>query len=495
MSRTIGCTVGRRAVLAVTGSILTAPSSFAQDTVASSKGGDFEQRLQRIVNGLQPAVAIAGEPPMRLADRLGELNVPGVSIAVIHAGVIEARGFGSAAVGGPPVRPETLFQAASISKPVTAAAALALAQAGAIDLDADVNLLLKSWKIPANPYTDTSKVTVRRLLNHSAGITVHGFPGYSAGAAIPSLADILNGTPRANTASIVVGHEPGRRFQYSGGGYTIVQQVLVDVTGKPFPDLLCELVLKPFGMTHSSFLQPLPKDDAQGAATPYRGNGEAVPGGPHIYPELAAAGLWTTPADLARFALAVLDAWSGRNTSVLSQATTRQMLTPGLGNYGLGFIVRGSPPNRRFLHDGSNAGFMSSLVAFENGDGAVVMTNGARGWQLAGEIMCSIAIEYDWPAVRPKIRQRITIDPRVLDRLVGTYELTPSLLIRVSREEGHLFAQLTGQDRFEIFPASDRDFFYTVVDAVLTFDAEDVVRAKEVILHQNGVDRVAKRAQ
>lgn len=504
MSRPIRCLprprptiagLSRRALLATMGSVLISPASLAQDSAAAGKGGDFEERMQRIVNGLRPAVVIAGEAPMKLADRMKELQVPGVSIAVLHDGAIEARGFGSVGIDGPPVRPETLFQAGSISKPVSAVAALALAQAGKLDLDSDVDLLLKSWKVPANPYTDKSKVTLRRLLDHSAGITVHGFPGYAAGEAVPSLVEVLNGAPPANTAPIVVGHEPGTRFQYSGGGYTIMQQVLIDVTGKPFPDLVAELVLKPFGMTHSSFLQPLPKEEAQSAATPYRANGAPVPGGAHIYPELAAAGLWTTPTDLARFALALLDAWAGRNTSVLSQATAIQMLTPGFGDYGLGLVVRGASPDRRFLHDGVNDGFVSSMVAFENGDGAVVMTNGARGWELAGEIMRSIAVEYGWSAGQPRTRQRITVDPHVLDRLVGTYELSPQVLIHVSREEGHLFAQATGQDRFEVFPESDRDFFYRVVDAVLTFDVENSVSATQVILHQNGADHIAKRVQ
>ena len=393
--------ISRRALLAIMGSLFVLPISRAEVNAASGSDSDFEQRIQRIVNGLRPAVADARGGPMRLVDRMNELHVPGVSIAVIHGGVVQARGFGDATIGGPPVTPVTLFQAASISKPVTAVAALALVQAGKLDLDGDVNLSLKNWKIPANSFTNQSKVTLRRLLNHSAGITVPTFPGYPAGVPIPSLDDVLNGAPPANTAPIVVDHEPGARFEYSSGGYTIVQQLLVDVTGKPFPKLLEEVVLKPFGMTHSSFLQPLPKNDAQTAATPYREKGAPVPGGPHTYPELAAAGLWTTPTDVAHFALGVLDAWTGRDTSVLSQATTLRMLTPGLGDYGLGLIVLGASPHRRFLHHGYNDGFISSMIMFENGDGAAIMTNGARGGQLAGEIMRSIAAEYDWPDGQP----------------------------------------------------------------------------------------------
>ena len=171
---------------------------------AHAEDSDFERRIQRVANGLRPAVVFPGEPAMKLSDRTNELHVPGVSVAVIHGGAIQARGFGSAAIDGPPVRPETLFQAGSISEPVSAVAALALVQAGKLDLDSDVNLRLKSWKIPANSFTNKSSVTLRRLLNHSAGITVaSGFPRYASDAAIPSLVDVLNGAPPANTGPVV----------------------------------------------------------------------------------------------------------------------------------------------------------------------------------------------------------------------------------------------------------------------------------------------------
>lgn len=387
--------VGGRALLILIAGLVVISFLFAQENVVRGNDSEFSYRIQRIVNGLRPG--IAGESPMKLADRMNDLHVPGVSIAVLHGGIIRARGFGHAAIGGPPVTPETLFQAASISKPVTAMAALELVQAGKLDLDSDVNLRLKGWKIPANSFTSRSKVTLRRLLNHSAGMTVGGFPGYPAGAQIPSLVEVLNGTAPANSAPVILDHEPGARFKYSSGGYTIIQQLLVDVTDTPFPKLLDELVLKPFKMTHSTFLQPLPKNEAQIAAAPYRATGAPVPGGPHTYPELAAAGLWTTPTDLAHFALGVLDAWAGRNSSVLSQSMARQMLTPGLGDYGLGLIVRGVAPHRRFMHNGVNDGFVSAMITLENGDGAVVMTNGDRGGELAAEIIHSIAAEYDWP--------------------------------------------------------------------------------------------------
>ena len=471
--------------------IVSCPAA-AEDKVTANP--DTEQRIERIVNGLRPANIFPGEAPRKLVDRMNELDVPGVSIAVIHGGAVHwARGFGVTALGGPPVLPETLFQAGSISKPVAAVAALALVQAGKLDLDADVNLALKSWKIPANSWTDDAKVTLRRLLNHSAGVTVHGFPGYATGGPVPSLVEVLDGAPPANTAAIRVDTVPGKQFRYSGGGYTIMQQLLIDVTGKSFPDLLEETVLKPFGMTHSSFVQPLPASEATMAATPYRRDKAPVPGGPHIYPELAAAGLWTTPTDVARFAVALQNAWAGRDTSVLAQSTTTQMLTPGLGDYGLGPVVRGAPPHRRFLHDGVNDGFVNMMVAYENGDGAVIMTNGIRGWQLAREIMPSIAAEYNWSDGQPKTRPRRTVSPQGLEPLVGTYEITPALRIVVSSRNDRLFAQVTGLQGFEIFPESDRDFFFKVIDAVITFDSDGQATAPQLTLRLNGTDRIGKR--
>jgi CubicO group peptidase (beta-lactamase class C family) len=485
---------GRRSVLVFKLVLLLTCGASATDSKPTSADTEVARRIERVATGLWQPIVFPGEVPMKLEDRMRELKVPGVSIAVIHEGKLQwARGFGSTTIGGPPVQTHTLFQAGSISKLVAAVAALALVQEGRLALDADVNLALKSWKVPENSYTSASKVTLRRLLNHSAGVTVHGFPGYENGGSIPSLIEILNGVPPTNTSPIVVDIRPGDRFRYSGGGYTIMQQMLIDVTGKPFAELLDETVLKPLGMTSSTFVQPVPASSAHAVATPYRADGAAVPGGPHIYPELAAAGLWTTPTDLARFALALLDAWAGREGSLLSPSMTTEMMTPGLGSYGLGPVVRGRAPHRSFLHDGVNDGFVNSMVAFEGGEGAIVMTNGMGGRLLTYEILCSIATEYDWPRGQPKMREPKVVDPQALDRLVGDYRLTPQSIIRVSSENGRLFAQITGQANFEVFPESDREFFYKVVDAVLAFDLNDGPKAASVTLRQNGLNRTAMR--
>ncbi|WP_171026246.1 serine hydrolase [Mesorhizobium comanense] len=464
------------------------------DETARMQATDVEARILRVLAGLRPPIGFAGQPHASLADRMAALHVPGVSIAVVHKGAIEwARGFGVVANGGDPIEPDTLFQAGSISKPVAAMAVLALAQAGKLDLDTDVNSYLRSWKVPTNSYTDKTKVTLRQLLSHSAGTTVHGFAGYEAGTAIPTLMEVLNGAPPANNPPIVVDLQPGTRFRYSGGGYTIVQQLLIDVTGKPFAELLDETVFRPLGMARSSYRQPLPAGDLRNAAMPHNADGDPVTGGPHVYPELAAAGLWTTPSDLARFDLALLDAWAGRPMPVLSQPATVQMLTPGLGNYGLGLIVRSSSPHRRFGHDGVNAGFINSMIASETGDGAIVMTNGDQGDVLVAEIMQSIAAEYQWPDWIRKERKLAVVDPTLLDRLVGDYRLSPTMVLHISNVGGNLFSQATGQAKFELYPQSDREFFTTAFDSVLTFETDGSADARRLTIHRDGQDYPAER--
>jgi CubicO group peptidase (beta-lactamase class C family) len=222
-----------------------------------------EQRIRHIQDAILPAVFTKGEPPAttKLADRMAALNVPGVSIAVVHDGKIEwARGFGVTRVGGPGVTPDTLFQAASISKPVTAMAVLRLAESGKLDLDADVNQYLKSWKVPENTFTQKTKVTLRELLTHTAGITVHGFPGYASDSARPTVVQVLNGEKPANTSAILVDTIPGTDWRYSGGGFVVTQLLLEDVTGQAFPTLMHDIVLGPIGMTRSTYEQPLPQN-------------------------------------------------------------------------------------------------------------------------------------------------------------------------------------------------------------------------------------------
>jgi CubicO group peptidase (beta-lactamase class C family) len=454
----------------------------------------LEQRIQSIRDHILTPVVVEGQADgPKLADRMTTLRVPGVSIAVIRDGAIEwARGFGVARVGGPPVTPETLFQAASISKPVSALGVLRLVESGKLNLDTDVNQYLKTWKVPENDFTSRAKVTLRRLLSHTAGMTVHGFPGYATTDSVPTVVQVLNGTAPANTPRIFVDTTPGTAWRYSGGGYVVAQLLLEDVTGTPFARLMRESVLTPIGMTRSTFDQPLPSARLTEVATPYRSQGQPVPGGPHVYPEMAPAGLWTTPSDLARYAIEVQRSLAGKST-ILSAAMAREMLTPGMNRQGLGPQTGGSRERPYFTHGGSNDGYQCILVAYNNGDGAVVMTNSDSGGQLASDIIRTIAYEYKWPDFQPVSRKASNVDAKSFDAFVGAYQLSPTAVMTVTRDGDQLFAQLTAQPRVELLSSGDREFFARTVDAQVTFETGADGKVTRLILHQNGANPAAMR--
>jgi acetylornithine deacetylase/succinyl-diaminopimelate desuccinylase-like protein/CubicO group peptidase (beta-lactamase class C family) len=468
------------------------------DTAWEESPRPVAERVDRVRNGLLLPVVIRGQPlsPMKLADRMTRYHVPGVSIAVIHDGAIEwTRGFGTMGVNGSPVTPDTLFQAGSISKPVAAMAALRLVQEGKLDLDADANRYLKSWKVPATELTEKKKVTIRGLLSHTAGLTIHGFPGYAAGQPIPTVAQVLDGKEPANTKPVRVDVLPGSQYRYSGGGYTVLQQLLADVTGKPFPRFMEEMVLQPLQMAHSTYEQPLPTSRANQAATPYDNKGEPVPRGPHTYPEMAAAGLWSTSPDLARFAIGLQNALAGKSR-LLSEATAREMVTPLLDGYGLGVGVQGSGPTLRFSHGGSDEGFESFFVAYAGtGNGAVVMTNGQQGSPLAMEIVRAIAREYGWPDLQPRERTIASVDPAVYDTYVGTYEIAPGDTFELSRSGGKLLVDSPGTGKSEVYPESPVRFFVLGLDVQLEFSLDEAGAATGVKLHGDGWDLSARKVK
>ena len=327
-------------------------------------------------------------------------KVPGVSVAVIENGSVNwVQGYGFVEAGSERrVTPETLFQAASISKPVAAMAALHMMQYGNFTLDEDVNLKLKTWKVPENEFTREKKVTLRGLLSHTAGLTVHGFPGYESGAELPPVPQILDGVKPANTAAVRVDIVPGSKWRYSGGGYTVMQLLLVDRFGRPFPELMRRIVIDRIGMKHSTYEQPLPASRFSMAATAHDNNGKPIAGKWHTYPEMAAAGLWTTPGDLAVFALEVANASVGKSSRVIERSTAREMLTRQSGDYGLGFGIEGEGDAARFAHGGSNGGFRCMLICYRDGSrGAIVMTNSDNGSAVIREVIDHIAATQGWP--------------------------------------------------------------------------------------------------
>jgi CubicO group peptidase (beta-lactamase class C family) len=375
---------------------LLAPLGAAATTTA--------RHIANIESDIHPLVP-AGAPPVSLAQDMAAHHVPSVSVAVVdHGRIVWTRAYGLADVASNTrATPRTLYLAGSVSKPVAASGALKLVEAGKLSLDGDVNGELKSWRLPDSPAIAGHKITLRLILTHTGGLSVHGFGGYAAGARVPSVVQVLNGAPPANSAPVVVDQTPGTAWRYSGGGITIAQLMMSEAAGETFPVLMRRLVLEPVGMGDSTYEQPLPQARAAQAATGYLVRGDPVAGRFHTYPEMAAAGLWTTPSDLAKWAIALQRAYAGERSPLMTQASARAMLTPGLGDWGLGIQVQGQGETLRFSHGGDDWGYKAQLVGWLSGGRAiVVMANGDGAIAVEEALLRAIAREYGWNGLEPR---------------------------------------------------------------------------------------------
>jgi CubicO group peptidase (beta-lactamase class C family) len=438
----------------------------------------IDPRIARVEAALVPANAIRGQPTgdMSLRGRMAHFKIPAVSVAVVDRGQLAwARAYGTVEPGGAPATTRTMFQAGSVSKPVAAMAALRLVQDGVLALDQDVNRRLRSWRVPASELTAGAPVTLRGLLSHTAGLTVRGFPGYEMGGPVPELTAVLDGRPPANTKPVRVTTRPGTEFRYSGGGYCVAQQLVIDATRRQFPDVAQKLVFGPLGMRDSTYEQPLPAERRARAATGTAFGGEPVKGRWHVYPEMAAGGLWSTPTDLARI---IIELQSGHR--VLTEATARTMLTPVMQDYGLGIVVEGSGPGRRFTHAGDDAGFRALLVGtVTGGRGAVVMVNSDSGSPITGEIVRAIAREYEWPDYPGgEVRDVVAIPADRLRRYEGLYEDANDKLRVALTDRGLVLLDAANPaDRLALHASSETVFFATD-DAI---EIEFVVQGDAVI--------------
>jgi CubicO group peptidase (beta-lactamase class C family) len=350
----------------------------------------------RLEHGLEIVGVDTNAPQhLDLDQALQTLKIPSVSVALIDRGELAwARAYGG---GGASTR--TLYQAASLSKLVAAVAAMRLVQQGRLDLDRDANEALSSWHIPDSELVRGHPVTLRGLLSMTGGIGVPGYPGYEPGTALPSLTQILDGVPPANSPPVRVEYVPGSRYAYSGGGYEIVQAIIQDATQKPFEEALQDLVLRPADMAGSLFAQPLPEALVTRAATGHHADGSELPGGWRVVPELAAGGLWSTPTDLAKLLIEIVRAYRGEASQLLDRETARVMLTPQNGGpYGLGGAVSGSGQGLVLMKRGQNVGYQAYMMVFPGaGQGIVVMTGSDNGTALATALIHRAAAAYGWP--------------------------------------------------------------------------------------------------
>lgn len=365
--------------------------------LASDLNDKDRAALEAIDQRVAPLRGAQDKTPAPLVQRMAESRVPAVSIAYIEGGRVKwTRAYGVAVSGTTtPATPDTRFQAASMSKAVAAAGALRLVDRGRLTLDEDVATRLRSWRLPAEPHP--GPISLRQLLSHTAGLNVSGYPGYARDKPVPGVVRLLDGKSPANTAAMRRFAAPGAQMAYSGGGYTVAQLLMSDVTRTGFGPWMARTLLRPAGMARATFDQRPPRDAAHGHGV----DGTPLAGGSHIYPELAAAGLWSTPSDYGRFLIALQNSWQGTPGALLKPATMREMATPVLADYALGVTVTRVGGRVAISHGGGNAGYRCRFVAFLDGarEGVVIMTNSDNGAALVAAIHFTLARAYGWPDV------------------------------------------------------------------------------------------------
>ncbi len=417
-----------------------------QSCIAQSNTDTTIDLIKKVETGLTTRVSIEGDSTWTIEERMEHYGIPGVSIAVIHNGEIAwTKGYGVVDKESKvPVTEETLFQAAATSMPVTAYGALRLVEKNDIDLDENINSYLKSWKVPENEFTTEKKVTVKNLLNHSAGIHPRGTGSYSVDEKKPTLVEILNGTSPAKNDPVTVNKEPGESVRFAYASYVPIQQLMLDIEGETFPEIMDKLVLQPLEMNNSTFNQSLTTAQLAKVATGYLQDGSMVKGRRNIYPSMASYGLWATAEDYAKFITNVQQTLKGQNTKGLSKDLATLMGTPyGVSNsgwsftLGLGFQLLNKNDEIYLRHHGWNRGFYAEIVAHrDNGYGVVVFTNTTFP-EFNAEVIRSVALAYDWDTYVP-VHKKIEIESSLVDEITGRY-LDNGRIVEVFQKDNQLF--------------------------------------------------------
>ncbi len=460
----------------------------------------MRQRMRAVESGLLKAVVFKGQEPerMKLEERMRYYSVPGVSVAVIYKNRIDwARGYGSKEARQPePVTIDSLFQAAALSQPVSALATLHFVEKGQLSLDSDVNSYLSSWKLPESKMTRARKVFLRDLLSHSAGLMPFEYKGYPPSEPLPSLLQILDGQKPADSPAARIYALPGSAHAYSELGYSVLQQLLVDIGKRPFPQIMKETVFEPLGMLNSTFESPLPTALKHTAVTGHLRDGRPIDGKWRMYPEKAAAGLWATPTELALFLIEVIQVARGESQKISSSGIVQEMLTPHIDIQGLGFLIEDVSDDLFFHMWGSNAGYSCFMVGYPvRGEGAVVMTNSDNGGYLIDEILRGVSAAYEWPHFQPEEKILYRLEPSIYAQYVGKYEINPEYVLDVAHEDYYLIITPSGQIPTKFYAQGLSVFFSTDPYTVIRFEKNQEDRVTGLILTQRGQSQKAKKIE
>lgn len=462
-------------LIVVLSSIVFVISNCVSKASSNPQRGDDLTKIEQVENGLLPPVLIKGEQPYTLSERMNHYKVPGISIAVIkdfkiqwvkHYGVMDRD-------TQEPVTNNTMFGVGSCAKTVSAMVILKKVEEGKLILDGSVNDQLVSWKIPENEFTDKTQVTVRHLLSHSGGLNMsHGSAGYTADG-MPTLIQVLNGEKPAMTEAVRVENEPGTVYRYSNHGYGILQQLLIDIENKPFPEIVIETVFNPIGMAQSTFAPPLPQKWLPFVASGHMGDGPPIPvASNRLYiARMAAGGLWTTAADLAKFIIELQLSLHNRSNKVLSADMVQEMFTPVVSEkYGLGIGISEMDDEIYLRFFGDTPGFLAGFVWHKTeGYGAVIVSNSNSGLELEREIFRSIANAYVWKGYLPQQYETVEVEPELLEKYTGRYLIGSDNVLTVSLEDNVMYMKTSETGKVKLFPVAGDKFVLKEREGQLVF--------------------------
>jgi CubicO group peptidase (beta-lactamase class C family) len=447
---------------------------FAKQIFAQNKS--LPNRIKEVENSLIPFVPVKGLAGWNITERMKYYNVPGVSIAVIKDYKIDwAKGYGLADTSkNTPVTTETMFSAGSISKFLMAVTALKMVENKQIELEKPINNYLTSWKITENDFTKKTPITLRMLLSHSAGTSQSSYFGFTPTQPVPTIVEILSGAKISETRPVVVNSEPNTEFRYSGGGSMIAQMALMDVSKKSFSNLTQELLFDKLGMQNSTFEQPVPSIFTKQSAWAYS-SASWFKGMPYVYPQQAAAGLYTTPTDLAKFFIDVQKSYIGKG-KILSQSTTKKMFTAqqnvsdgsykeqmGIGPFLIQRTDNKNPNGVYFEFTGVNAGFLAyGIASITNGNGVIIMLNSGDDVNgLGKEIRRAVAKTYNWTNFLPTEVQPINLTDSELYKFVGRYRMATDEVLYLRKEKNYLVENINEGKNIYCFPVTKDTIVFT----------------------------------
>ena len=414
-----------------------------------------------------------------ISDRMVADNIPALSFAVINKGGIEWADIYKNA-NFPEVQNLTcssIFQAASLSKPVTFLAALRMHSAGEMDLDKNIQDYLQNFVLPQGKQTAENPVTFRNIFSHTSGINPGGYQGYARNLSMPSDLDILRGSEEVNTAAIEVSTRPNEKLAYSGGGYTLAELALQDIYNEEFSNIMRKWILEPAGMEHSEFTQPLPDSKSNQVAKGYTQSGEVIDGGWRNHPEQAAAGLWSNSIDMAKFLIEIYNAYQGKS-SIFSQSDIKTILSHERDGHIYGFIVNRAEDDIAITHYGGNEGYRTGMtISLTSGNGLVYLINSDNGGALGNELLLSASQVYKWQHYKQTNVKRKQVNSEVLKGLTGEYKWNNQIDLSITFDENNNQISLffPNGDEYMLAPiiGDELDFIHPNTGVKVSFSMND----------------------